>query len=417
MQQDGYTIIAPQMSPIHFRLLAPVFRTRGYNMVVLDNDNRSAIDTGLKYVNNDACFPAMTAVGQIMEAVLSGRYDTDRLAIIMTQTGGGCRASNYVSFIRRALDCAGLSHIPVISMNANGMEKNEGFHLSPSPILDAGKAVVYGDLFMRCLYRIRPYELIPGNADRLHRELEERCIASLTGKSRERYSVLCELIVRSFDCLPIREGIRKPRVGIVGEILVKYMPLANNHLVELLEREGAEAVVPDLMDFLNYCVYNNDYMHKFLGKPWTSSAIAWLGVRGIRMLRAPAHRALKKSRRFQAPMPIERIADLAKPFLSLGNQYGEGWFLTGEMAELLTDGVENIVCIQPFACLPNHVVGKGMIKALRRHYPGANIAAVDYDPGASEVNQLNRIKLMLSAAKKKLTEEPPFESVATGGAV
>lgn len=401
MRQDGYTILAPQMSPIHFDLLEPVFRKYGYNLVVLTNDNRAAIDTGLKFVNNDACFPAMTAVGQIMEAVLSGEYDTDHLAIIMTQTGGCCRASNYVSFIRRALDKANLSHIPVISLNANGMEKNEGFHMTAPMILNAGRAIVFGDLFMRCLYRVRPYEIVPGSANALHEQLCQRCIAMLTGKSRDSFASLCREIVQRFDHFPINEALVKPRVGIVGEILVKYMPLANNHLVELLEQEGAEAVVPDLMDFLNYCIYNNDYRHKFLGKPWTASATAWLGIHAIRALRAPALRALKESRRFAPPMPIERIAELAKPFLSLGNQYGEGWFLTGEMAELLTEHIDNIVCIQPFACLPNHVVGKGVIKALRRHYPMANIAAVDYDPGASEVNQLNRIKLMLSEAKRR----------------
>ncbi|MBO5639993.1 MAG: 2-hydroxyacyl-CoA dehydratase [Oscillospiraceae bacterium] len=403
MRREGYTILAPQMSPIHFDLLEPVFRSHGYNMVVLSNDNRGAIDTGLRYVNNDACFPAMTVVGQIMQAVLSGKYDTDRLAIIMSQTGGCCRASNYVSFIRRALDKAGLSHIPVISLNANGMEKNEGFRLSAPLILALGKAIVFGDLFLRCLYRVRPYERTPGSANALHAELRKRCVASLTGKSRETYPALCREIVQRFDHLPLDGSRRKPRVGVVGEILVKYMPLANNHLVDLLEQEGAEAVVPDLMDFLNYCIYNNDYKHKFLGKPWTASATAWFGVRAIRALRAPALKALEESRRFHPPMPIERIAGLAKPFLSLGNQYGEGWFLTGEMAELLTEGVENIVCIQPFACLPNHVVGKGVIKALRRTYPFANIAAVDYDPGASEVNQLNRIKLMLSEAKRRIS--------------
>ena len=212
-------------------------------------------------------------------------------------------------------------------------------------------------------------------------------------------------IVRAFDEFPIDETLRKPRVGVVGEILVKYMPLANNHLVELLEAEGAEAVVPDLMDFLNYSVYNNDYRHEYLGKNWTYSATAKIGVDAIRALRRPALDALRRSRRFDAPMPIDQVAELAKPFLSLGNQYGEGWFLTGEMVELLTSGTPNIVCIQPFACLPNHVVGKGVIKALRARYPGANIAAVDYDPGASEVNQLNRIKLMLSAAKKNLEQE------------
>jgi predicted CoA-substrate-specific enzyme activase len=409
MRKDGYTIIAPQMSPIHFDLLEPVFKKHGYNVVILDNDNRSAIDTGLKYVNNDACFPAMTAVGQIMEAVLSGRYDTDRLAIAMTQTGGCCRASNYVGFIRRALDKAGLSHIPVISVNANGMEKNPGFKMSPALLMDAAHAVVYGDLFMRCLYHVRPYELVPGSANKLHEQLRDKCIASLTEGKGPSYSNMCQEIVTAFDNFPIDETIRKPRVGVVGEILVKYMPLANNHLVDLLESEGAEAVVPDLMDFMNYCVYNNDYKHQFLGKGWISSATAKIGVGAIRMLRKPAIDALEQSRRFEPPMPIEQVADLAKPFLSIGNQYGEGWFLTGEMVELLRSGTPNIVCIQPFACLPNHVVGKGVIKALHKAYPYANIAAVDYDPGASEVNQLNRIKLMLSAAMKNLHAEEACE--------
>ena len=400
MREEGYTIIAPQMSPIHFDIVGPVFRKYGYNAVVLDNDNRTAIDTGLKYVNNDACFPSITAVGQIMEAVLSGRYDTDRLAIMMTQTGGCCRASNYVSFIRRALDRAGLSHIPVISLNANGMEKNDGFRLSPMLLLDAMRAVVYGDLFMRCLYRVRPYELTPGSANELHRKWRDIAIDSLTNKkSKYRYGEVCRGIVEAFDSFPIDETVKKPRVGVVGEILVKYMPLANNHLVDLLESEGAEVIVPDLMDFLNYSIYNLQYKHEFLGTSRSSANISKLAIKAIRSVRSHAIKALERSRRFEPPVPIEHIAEITKPFLSIGNQYGEGWFLAGEMVELLQSGVPNIVCIQPFACLPNHVVGKGVIKALRRSYPEANIAAVDYDPGASEVNQLNRIKLMLSAAQ------------------
>ena len=220
-----------------------------------------------------------------------------------------------------------------------------------------------------------------------------------------RYGDLCQQLVDDFDHLPIHEDMRKPRVGIVGEILVKYMPVANNHLVDLLEEEGAEAVVPDLMDFMNYSVYNGKFKHEYLGKGWTSEASAVLGVKGIRALRRPALKALEKSKRFEPPMHIEQIAELSDPFLSQGNQYGEGWFLTGEMAELLLTGVPNIVCIQPFACLPNHVVGKGVIKQLRKKYPQANICAVDFDPGASEVNQLNRVKLMLSAARKNMEQE------------
>lgn len=403
MFEKGYTILAPQMSPIHFDILEPVFQKHGYNMELLDNDNREAIDTGLQYVNNDACFPSITVVGQIMEAVLSGRYNTDKLAIIMTQTGGCCRASNYVGFIRRALDKVGMSHIPVISLNANGMEKNEGFKMSAGLILDAAKGIVYGDLFMRCLYRVRPYEAVPGSANALHEKWKNICIDSLVNDhTNYSYKNVCYGIVEAFDTLPLDEGLKKPRVGIVGEILVKYMPLANNHLVELLEKEGAEAVVPDLMDFMNYSVYNGEYKYKFLGAGRKSALIAKLGVKAIRLIRKPAIEALQKSKRFESPMKIEKVAELAKPFLSLGNQYGEGWFLTGEMVELLTTGVSNIVCIQPFACLPNHVVGKGVIKALKKEYQQANIVAVDYDPGASEVNQLNRIKLMLATAKQNM---------------
>ncbi len=406
MFDDGWTILAPQMSPIHFEVLEPVFRHHGFNIEVLSNDNRTAIDMGLKFVNNDACFPSITVVGQVMDAVLSGKYDTDRLAIIMTQTGGCCRASNYVGFIRRALDKAGMGHIPVISLNANGMEKSEGFKITLPLLLAAFQGIVYGDLFMRCLYRTRPYEAVEGSAEALHKKWLKICTDQLTGvKNGYSYKKICRGIVKDFDNLPLDEASKKPRVGIVGEILVKYMPLANNHLVELLESEGAEAVVPDLMDFMNYSIYNAEYKHEFLGATLRSAVISRAGIAAIAFLRSPAVKALKASRRFEAPMPIKEVASLAKQFLSLGNQYGEGWFLTGEMAELLTTGVPNIVCIQPFACLPNHVVGKGMIKHLKQVYPWANIAAVDYDPGASEVNQLNRIKLMLSSAKRAMSEK------------
>ena len=403
MREDGYTILAPQMSPIHFDVLAPVFRKHGYRLVVLDNDNRTAIDTGLKYVNNDACYPSITVVGQLMDAVLSGKYDTNRLAVAMTQTGGCCRASNYVALIRRALSKAGLSHIPVLSINANGMEKNEGFHFTPALLMDAAHALVYGDLFMRCLYRVRPYELTPGSANELHKKWQDIAINSLIDpKTKYSYKSVCRGIVEAFDRFPIDETLKKPRVGVVGEILVKYMPLANNHLVDLLEREGAEAVVPDMLDFFCYSMYGMQYKAKYLGGKKSHTALSAAGIKMIEGIRKPAVDALKKSRRFEAPVSIYDIAEMTKPFLSLGNQYGEGWFLAGEMIELITHGTPNIVCIQPFACLPNHVVGKGVIKSLKKAYPQSNIAAVDYDPGASEVNQLNRIKLMLSAAKEKL---------------
>ncbi len=406
MKADGYTLLIPKMSPIHFDILAPVIRKHGYNAVMLENDTREAIDVGLQFVNNDACYPSIVTVGQIMDAVLSGKYDTNKLAIVMSQTGGCCRASNYVAFIRRALEKAGLPHIPVISINANGMEKNEGFSFTPSLLLDAAHALIYGDLLMRCLYRVRPYEKEKGAANKLHEKWQKICIDSLVNKKREySYKRVCKELVAEFDRFPIDESVKKPRVGVVGEILVKYMPLANNYLVDLLEAEGAEAVVPDLVDFINYSVYNTQYRRENYSTKASTAFLSRLALKAIKGVRKPAIKALKQSKRFHPPMPMERIAELTKPFLSLGNQYGEGWFLTGEMAELLTTGAPNIVCIQPFACLPNHVVGKGVIKRLKETYPQANIAAVDYDPGASEVNQLNRIKLMLSEAKRRLFEQ------------
>lgn len=407
MKAEGYTIIAPQMSPIHFDILEPVFKKHGYNVVILDNDNRSAIDVGLQYVNNDACFPSITVVGQIMQAVLSGKYDTDKLAILMSQTGGCCRASNYVGFIRRALVKAGYSHIPVISLNYNGMEKNEGFNLlNPKLLIDAAHSIVYGDLLMRCLYRVRPYELVEGSANKLYKKLQKICIDQLTvNRGKRSYKQTCNEIVEAFDKLPIDETLKKPRVGVVGEILVKYMPLANNRLVDVLEKEGAEAIVPDLMDFLLYTAYGHIYRAEFLGKKKKASIGARAVIKIVELIRKPATDALKKSKRFDTSMSIYEIAEHTKPFLSIGNQYGEGWFLAGEMIELIKNGAPNIVCIQPFACLPNHVVGKGVIKALKKAYPESNIAAVDYDPGASEVNQLNRIKLMLSQAKSNMKAE------------
>lgn len=410
MFEEKYTIIAPQMSPIHFDLIEPVFKAFGFNFEILSNATKDAIDIGLKYVNNDACFPSITMVGQIMEAVLSGRYDTHKIAILMTQTGGCCRASNYVGFIRHALDKADMSYIPVISLNFVGMEKNEGFKIPIKAVFKAVRAIAYGDLLMKCLYRTRPYEKEKGSAEALWKKWRDIAIDNLLGKKgRMSYKKICKGIVEDFDNLPLNEDLIKPRVGIVGEILVKYMPLANNHLVDLLESEGAEVKVPDFLDFFSYSVYNSEYKHKFFGFKATSLLISKIGVRTIERLRSPATKALKKSKRFDAPIDIRQVAKMAKPFLSIGNQYGEGWFLAGEMLELIEHGTPNIVCIQPFACLPNHVVGKGVIKRIRSEYPDSNIVAVDYDPGASEVNQLNRIKLMLSVAKKKIKDDAKID--------
>ena len=401
--RKNYTILCPQMSPIHFDILEPAIRTCGYNLEVLQNDNKSAINVGLKYVNNDACYPSLLVVGQIMEAILSGKYDTDKLAVIITQTGGGCRASNYIGFIRRALEKAGYPHIPVISLNLSGLESNPGFKLTLPLMLKALYGLVFGDIFMRALYRVRPYEAVPGSANALHEKWKEKCIAFVTQKkpSLRIFRKMCREIVQDFDNLELL-NIKKPRVGVVGEILVKFSPTANNYLVELLEQEGAEAVVPDLLDFFLYCFYNNNFKAEKLGMSKKTAFLCNLGIKGMEWFRKPAVDAFKASKHFDAPAKINKLADMAKDIVSLGNQTGEGWFLTGEMLELIHNGATNIVCTQPFACLPNHVVGKGVIKELRRRYPKANIVAIDYDPGASEVNQLNRIKLMLSTANKHL---------------
>ncbi|MCM1112489.1 MAG: 2-hydroxyacyl-CoA dehydratase [Muribaculum sp.] len=402
--RKNYTILCPQMSPIHFEILQPAFNACGYHFEVLSNDNKHSVDMGLKCVNNDACYPSLLVVGQIMEALLSGKYDLNKTAIIMTQTGGGCRATNYVGFIRRALQKADMAQIPVISLNLAGIETNPGFHLTADLLLRAAMGAHFGDLFMRCVYRMRPYEATPGSVDALHRKWLKITQDFVSAKHVKvtKFHKLCRQIIREFDAIPLLD-IAKPRVGIVGEILVKFSPAGNNHLVELLESEGAEAVVPDLMDFMLYCFYNQIYKAEHLGTSKNAARVSALAIWAIEhLLRGASAKELKKSRHFTPPTPLKEIVAFAKPIVSIGNQTGEGWFLTGEMVELIHDDVPNIVCTQPFGCLPNHVVGKGVIKALRKSYPESNIVAIDYDPGASEVNQLNRIKLMLSTAQKNL---------------
>lgn len=403
--RKNYTILCPQMSPIHFDIVAPAMRSCGYHLEVLENDSKSAVNIGLKYVNNDACYPSLIVVGQIMEAILSGKYDTDRIAVIISQTGGGCRASNYIGFIRRALKKAGYEHIPVISLNLSGLEENPGFKITLPLLLKGVYSVIFGDIFMRTVYRMRPYEVTPGSTDALHEKWKNKCIEFVQKPypGKHEFNRLCREIIEDFDRLPIRD-IAKPRVGVVGEILVKFHPTANNHLVELLEQEGAEAVVPDLLDFFLYCFYNANFKASKLGMSKSTAKKANLGIRAIEWFRAPAYKAFAESKHFTPPAHIENLADMAKEIVSLGNQTGEGWFLTGEMLELIENGATNIVCTQPFGCLPNHIVGKGVIKELRHKHPEANIVAIDYDPGASEVNQLNRIKLMLSTATKNMRE-------------
>ncbi len=407
MKEAGYTILCPQMAPIHFELLVKIFHRNGYNLELLPSVDHGAVDAGLKYVNNDICYPSILVTGQIMEAVMSGRYDTDKLAVIITQTGGGCRATNYISLIRKALAAVGLPHIPVIALSFKDLgESNPGFKVTPSMLLQAAYSIFYGDLLMMALYRTRPYEAEPGSANRLFDHWMSVCQDQLMrGLKRREFKDTVRRIVEDFDTLPLVGEGTKPRVGVVGEILVKFHPTANNQIVDVIEREGCEAVVPGLAEFFLFGIAGGIFQKDPLGRSAKGALGSRIGLWAIAKLRAPVTRALKASSRFEPPADIYELAEYASEILSLCNSMGEGWLLTAEMVELIRTGAPNVVCTQPFACLPNHVVGKAVIKELRRRYPDSNIVAVDYDPGASEVNQLNRIKLMISVAKANLAEK------------
>ncbi|WP_246599500.1 2-hydroxyacyl-CoA dehydratase [Gordonibacter massiliensis (ex Traore et al. 2017)] len=407
MKDEGYTILCPQMAPIHFDLLVEIFNKEGYNFELLPSVDHGAVDAGLKYVNNDICYPSILVTGQIMEAVMSGRYDTDKLAVIITQTGGGCRATNYISLIRKALAAVGLPHIPVIALSFKDLgEDNPGFKVTPKMLLQAVYALGYGDLLMMCLYRTRPYEVEPGSANRLFDHWMAACKGQLArGLKRSEFKETVRRIVEDFDTLPLAGEGTKPRVGVVGEILVKFHPTANNQIVDVIEREGCEAVVPGLIEFFLFGIAGSIFQKDPLGRSAKGAFGSRIALKVIAQFRAPVTNALKASSRFQPPADIYELAEYASEILSLCNSMGEGWLLTAEMVELIKTGAPNVVCTQPFACLPNHVVGKAVIKELRRRYPDSNIVAVDYDPGASEVNQLNRIKLMISVAKANLADK------------
>lgn len=401
MKKDKWTILCPQMSPIHFQFVETACQSEGYNLVILPSVDKGAVEQGLKYVNNDACYPSILTIGQMMNALNSGKYDINRTALIISQTGGGCRATNYIAFIRKALKDAGMSQVPVISANLAGLESNPGFQITYGLGKKAVLGVLYGDLFMRILYRVRPYEAVAGSTNKLYDSWVEKCQKNVENGSMREFKKNVYAIVKDFDELPLLD-IKKPRVGLVGEILVKFHPTANNDIVNIIESEGGEAVMPDLVDFFLYSFYNARFKYEHYDGKKSTMQLCNAGIKLIDFLRKDMVKALEASKRFVPPSNIEHLAQKASEVVSLGNMCGEGWFLTGEMIELIEEGAPNIVCMQPFACLPNHVTGKGVIKALRKKYPESNIVAVDYDPGASEVNQLNRIKLMLSTAFKNM---------------
>lgn len=400
MKKD-WTILAPQMSPIHFQFIEKAARASGYNIDVLPANDKEAIEEGIKYVNNDACYPSILVIGQMINALKSGKYDPNKTALIISQTGGGCRATNYVGFLKKGLREAGFPNVPIISLNVLGMERQPGFKISYRLIKKLMMGVIYGDLFIRILYRVRPYETVKGSANKLYEYYREKAFKNVENGNKNEMNKLVKEIVKAFDTLEINDEV-KPKVGIVGEILVKYHPTANNNIVDVLEKEGAEVVVPELLDFFLYCCYNSKFKNRYLSGSSIVKTGCDIAISYIESYRKVVIKELQNSERFGYPSSINNLAKKAANVVSLGNQTGEGWLLTGEMVELIESDVNNIVCIQPFACLPNHITGKGMIKALKSKYPLANIVAVDYDPGASEVNQLNRIKLMMSVAFKNL---------------
>ena len=396
MKDEGYTILIPQMAPIHFELLETAVRSCGYNVELLRNCTEHTVETGLKYVNNDACYPSILTTGQMIEALESGKYDINKTALIMSQTGGGCRATNYIGFIRKALKDAGFENVPVISFNVVGMEKMPGFKITLPLIEKLLKMVVYADLLQKMLTKNRAYEINKGETKKLFDEWMEKCKKLLEKSSMKEFKQSIYDIVNDFEKIELDTSVEKPRVGIVGEVLIKYHPYGNNFVADKLEEEGAEVVLPDFMGFIKFIATHKITFNQLIKTDKIKSKI----------FKTDERIALANSKKgYLQPCDIWELEDKVKNILSIGNQTGEGWFLTAEMIEYIESGIPNIVCVQPFACLPNHVVGKGVIKTIRNEFPDANISPIDYDPGASEANQTNRIKLLMTVAKDNLKKQ------------
>lgn len=401
-----YKLLFPNMAEIHFRILQNVFRSYGYNVELLTNDGQEVIDEGLKYVHNDICYPALLTIGQMISALKSGKYDLDHVALMMTQTGGGCRASNYIFLLRKALKNAGMGQVPVVSVNLSGLEKNSGFKITLPLLRRALAALTYGDLLMLLSNQTRPYEKNPGETDaRVDHWVNEVCSLFLKGRGFQRKAIrsLLRSMVADFESIEIHPT-RKVKVGIVGEIYAKYSSLANNHLEEFLRSQDCEVNVPGLMGFMLFKVDNRlEDIKLYGGNPFKRMVVQAL-FNYLKVFETHTLDALTDSRRYHKPRSYLEIKKMVRPLIGYGCKMGEGWFLTGEMIELIETGYENIVCAQPFGCLPNHIVGKGKIRQIREMYPQANIVPIDYDPGATRVNQENRIKLMLSVAREHLNE-------------
>ena len=398
-----YTILVPQMAPIHFELLETAVKSCGYNVVLLRNCTNHTVETGLKYVNNDACYTSILVTGQMIEALQSGKYDPNKTALIMSQTGGGCRATNYIGFIRKALKDAGFPNVPVISFNVVGMEKMPGFKITLPLIERLLKSVVYADLLQKMLTKNRAYEINKGETKKLFDIWLDKCKKLVVKSSMKDFKSSIYEMVEDFEKIELDKTLIKPKVGIVGEVLIKYHPFGNNYVAEKLEEEGAEVILPDFMGFVKFIATHKITFNQLIKTDKTKAKLFKAAIKLIDILEKDSVIALKKKKKeYLLPCNIWELEDKVKNILSIGNQTGEGWFLTAEMIEYIEHGIPNIVCVQPFACLPNHVVGKGVIKTIREKYPEANISPIDYDPGASETNQTNRIKLLMTVAKDNL---------------
>jgi predicted nucleotide-binding protein (sugar kinase/HSP70/actin superfamily) len=402
MKKD-YTILIPQMAPIHFELLEAAVKSSGYNVELLRECTDHTVETGLKYVNNDACYPSILTTGQMIEALQSGKYDLNKTALIMSQTGGGCRATNYIGFIRKALKDAGFENVPVISFNVVGMEKMPGFKITIPLVERLLKMVVYADLLQKMLTKNRAYEVNKGETEKLFNEWMDKCKKLLEKSTMKEFKQSIYDIVNDFEKIELDTSVEKPKVGIVGEVLIKYHPFGNNFVANKLEEEGAEVILPDFMGFIKFIATHKITFNQLIKTDKMKAKIFKTAIKLIDILEKDERIALANSKKgYLQPCDIWHLEDQVKDVLSIGNQTGEGWFLTAEMIEYMEHGITNIVCVQPFACLPNHVVGKGVIKTIRTKYPEANISPIDYDPGASEANQTNRIKLLMTVAKDNL---------------
>lgn len=400
MKQE-YTILMPQMLPVHFSMLKKVFELHGYKVDMLTTSHRGIVDEGLKYVHNDTCYPALLVIGQLIDAVKSGKYDPHKVALFMSQTGGGCRASNYIHLLRKALHRAGYDYIPVVSVNLSGLEKNPGFSLNLKIIRQMAYSMLYGDAIVQMANQCRPYEIIEGETDRRIEKWVERLTSEFTQRGAFQRSFIREnfnRITDDFASIPLHR-VPKVRVGVVGEIYIKYAPLGNNHLEDFLRSENCEPIVPGLTDFIIFKCDNRVVDHKIYGGNFGTYVGAGILENYIKHLQADMIAAFKRHPEFRAPCTFEHLKKLVSGYLGYGNKMGEGWLLTGEMLELIDSGINNIVCTQPFGCLPNHVVGKGMVRKIKDNFPKSNIVTIDYDPGATRINQENRIKLMLANAR------------------